>query len=129
MLEIGIELFATPSCGSLSCICYRGVDQKSLTTSKAVVCGQLECVLWAVPPLPRELVFALLHSTLCANLHTAGVGQKSLGEKAKYIICYCINFIKSILEKLLIYSMRFFSQEGVLRTQKMTRIYLPWVQS
>lgn len=43
------------------------------------MCGQLERVLWAVPSLQRELVFALMYSTLRARLHTAGIGQKSLG--------------------------------------------------
>lgn len=68
-----------------------GLECKLLTSSEAIVCRQLQSVLRAVPSLPRELVFALLYSSQCANLHTVSIGQKSLDEGEKYILkCFKI---------------------------------------
>lgn len=51
------------------------------TSSKSTVCGQLECIFRTVPPLPRELMFTLLYSTLRSQLDTAGISQKCLWEE------------------------------------------------
>jgi len=76
--ELSLELNPPPSNAATQHI-TQTYGRSYLTTSEAVVCGQLERVLRAVPLPQRELVFTLVHPTLRAHLHTAGIGEERLG--------------------------------------------------
>lgn len=64
--------------GSDNPLHHQAAHFKALTTAQAVVGGELQGALGAVPALPSELELAFLHPTLCARRHAAGVRQVRL---------------------------------------------------